>query len=135
MSIIVEHFLCDSEVVNMEFLRQVKKKNTILNQYFWITVKHRFTFLYFWLLYLKLVNCFFKFIFNFIIAKKKEDISGNLCPPVHYSHSPMKKNNNNSLVKIDNISTKKPVLSTPTKRTQTLVFFWFQVGLFLGKTL
>jgi len=40
----------------------------------------------------------------------------------------MKKNNNNSLVKINNISTKKPVLSTPTKRTQTLVFFWFQIG-------
>jgi hypothetical protein len=63
--------------------------------------------------------------------EKVEDISGNLCPPVHYSHSPMKKNNNNSLVKNNNISTKKPVLSTPTKRTQTLVFFWFHFGLFL----
>ena len=37
---------------------------------------------------------FYHIFFNFIIAKKKEDISGNLCLPNHYSHSPKKKNNN-----------------------------------------
>ncbi len=47
----------------------------------------------------------------------------------------MKKKNISSLVKISNISTKRPELSTPTKRTQTLVFFWFHFGLFLGRSL
>jgi len=50
----------------------------------------------------------------------------------------MKKNNINRLFILVNnldISTKKPVLSTPTKRTQTLVFFWFQFGLFSRKSL
>jgi len=47
----------------------------------------------------------------------------------------MKKNNNNSLVKINNISTKKPVLSTPTKRTQTLVFFGFCLACFWERSL
>ena len=50
----------------------------------------------------------------------------------------VKKNNNlrlSILVNNLNLSTKKPVLSTPTKRTQTLVFFWLQFGLFSRKNL
>ncbi|MFV1977466.1 MAG: hypothetical protein ACC651_17125, partial [Candidatus Scalindua sp.] len=54
---------------------------------------------------------FYEFDYSsFIITKKKEDISGNLCPPVYYSHSPMKKNNYNILVQKLIYQLQKPVL-------------------------
>ena len=37
---------------------------------------------------------FFLTLFNVFYIKRKEDMSGNLCLPNYYSHSPMKKDNN-----------------------------------------
>jgi len=59
-----------------------------------------------------------------IFYKKKEDISGNLCPPGHYSHSPMKKNNTSILVQyLNNTNKKAACLRTATAARRICSFF------------